>query len=442
MTGCGHARPGAPAEATEEVDTVVATVPIGVTPVEAASPLQEEATPTPSDAPIAEGYDPFAEVRPISVRGFLMPPTVQHVSETTAQIMFQFEEAQPGILFYRTPGEPPGPVNSVVLDPSYDRHFLTLEDLTPSTKYEFIVRVGEGEPETLQDVPLVGSRWGSVTFRTPPFGPPLRFAVIGDSGFAEPVTFSLAQQMANFDPHFVLHVGDLVYRVYDDPDPYFSYQFKYYGPFYEVLHQGPLYPAVGNHDITDPDIILWDRPVYYWAFPPISDPQFPSSEFEERRKWYAFAANNIQFISLDTQVFFGDTGREEQLVWLEERLADPQFDFSIAFFHVPAYSSSIHRDEVFAVRSMSAMLEGAGVPIAFAGHEHVYERLTVGPTTYLTSGGGSAALYPLEDPDPNSEYFNAVSHFLLVEITSDSIEVQAIAANGAVFDEISLPTPP
>jgi hypothetical protein len=150
----------------------------------------------------------------------------------------------------------------------------------------------------------------------------------------------------------------------------------------------------------------------------------------------------VQFISLDTQTFFGESGRLEQLDWLEERLADPRFDRNIAFFHVPPYTSGIYRDEAPAVWQLADMLEGAGVPVVFAGHNHAYERLLVGTTTYLVTGGGSTALYRREKTDSHSEFYDSVSHFLEVEVTSDAIDVRAVAAYGDVFDEVSIPWSP
>jgi len=42
-----------------------------------------------------------------------------------------------------------------------------------------------------------------------------------------------------------------------------------------------------------------------------------------RNQYYTFAYQDIQFIVLDSQVFFGAGGREEQEAWLADRLADP-----------------------------------------------------------------------------------------------------------------------
>ena len=252
----------------------------------------------------------------------------------------------------------------------------------------------------------------------------------------------MGQQMADLAPHFVLHVGDIVYDPGADPDAYQAYQLKYYSPFLPVLQSSPLYPAVGNHDVIEPGSQVFDVPLYYSVFPPFDDPQFPPSAFDSQRKWYAFEANGVQFISLDTQTFFGETGRQEMMVWLEERLADTRFDYSIVFMHVPPYTSGLYRDEVAAVRSLAAMFEEAGVPVVFAGHDHNYQRLSVGPTTYLISGGGSRALYGMTEEDPHNEFFAVENHFLLVEIASDVIEVRAIAADGDIIDEVSLPTPP
>jgi predicted phosphodiesterase len=421
-----------PAEPSPVTANEVATVPSGVTVTPPAISSGEV---------LVESYDPFAEQRPLSQTSYLIPPTVQHVAETAAEILFQFESPQPASLIYRSVADDMSPVESLALDPDSERHFVRLEGLAPATTYQFVVRLGDGTLETLEDVPFQGSLWGAQTFRTPPYDEPVRFAVIGDSGFAEPVTFTLAQQIADFDPHFVLHVGDVVYRVDEYADPYAAFQAAYYAPFKPVLQRAPIYPVVGNHDLESATLLA-GVPFYYWAFPPVNDPQFPPSTFEDQRNWYAFSVGDVQFVSLNTQTFFGEPGRGEQVAWFEERLADPRFDYSIVFFHVPPYSSAIHIEDGAAVSQLAEMIEAAGVPVVFAGHEHAYERLSAGSTTYFISGGGSGVVYAQEEVNPNSEVFISQSHYLQVEIVSVFIVVRAIAADGSVIDEVSLPTSP
>lgn len=430
---CGPLAGRAPVSPPEMIPEV-ATVPPGVTVTPA--PGLAQATPT-------ESYNPFADERPLSQIGFMLPPTVQHVTDTVAEILFQFEVPQPGILVYRPVADPPSPTQSLPLDPLPERHVVRLEGLTPGSTYEFVVRLGDGPLETLNDVPFQGTRWGVQTFRTPPYVEPLRFAVIGDSGFAEPVTFTLAQEIADFDPYFVLHTGDVVYHAEDYPSPGEAFQAAYYAPFKPVLQRAPIYPVVGNHDL-DPPTFHAGAAFYYLAFPPFSDADFPPSDVQGRRQWYAFAANDVQFIALNTQTFFGEPGRKEQLDWFEEQLADPRFAYSVVFAHVPPYSSSsVHPEDGVAVSEVAALVEGAGVPLVFTGHVHAYERLSAGPTTYFISGGGSGVIYaPGEGRHPNSQVFVSQSHYLQVEITSDLIVVRAVAADGSLIDEVSLPAPP
>lgn len=432
-----------PILSSPEVEAIP-TVPVGVTQV-GPELEQEAATPAPTETP-EDTYDPFTEKRPLGEIGYEMPPTVQHVTETTAQILFQLKVPAPGVAFYRsTSGGTRGPIQRQPLDPTYERHELLLENLTPGSTYEFIVQLGDGTPETLQNVHFQRGLWGKQTFRTPPYDPPMRFAVIGDSGFGEPVTFALAQQIADFDPHFVLHAGDLAYRTSEDESPYQAYRQKYYAPFLNVLHLAPVYPTPGNHDISEvlePGTYLFDRPFYYWAFPPIVDPQFPSSTFDNARKWYAFEANGVRFISLDTQVYFGEAGRLEQEAWLAEQLADTSFETTIVLMHVPTHTSGQYINEMPAVRTLADVLEGAEIPLVFTGHNHAYERVRVGATTYITTGGGSTSIYPLEETDPYSEFYAAESHYVEVEVGSDTIDIRAIGATGDLIDEVSLPTSP
>ena len=143
---------------------------------------------------------------------------------------------------------------------------------------------------------------------------------------------------------------------------------------------------------------------------------------------------------LDSQAIFGAGGREAQDAWMKERLADPRFRNTIPVFHVSPYSSSIvHPDDGDPIRlSWNYLFEAANVPLVVSGHFHHYERLNANGITYVVSGGGSSTLYAKGGSLPESQLYVPRTHFVLLEIHQDRIELSAIAREGDTFDQSTI----
>jgi len=314
--------------------------------------------------------------------------------------------------------------------------------LISGVDYQVVVGLSAGD-NLYQPPNYRGKDWGLVYFHTPGGEEPLRIGVIGDSGLGEESTLALAEQMVSHDLDFVLHTGDVVYLMNNHPEPFEAYAEKYYKPLAPLLHEVPIYPVVGNHDIER--ATLWGgRPFYYYAFPPFATTTFSPSDFNGQNQWYAVAYGPIQFLMLDTQTLFGEDGLVEQTAWLEERLADERFDFSIPVFHVPPYSSGPHKDEGPIVEQIwGHLFVSDQIPVVFSGHEHFYERLEVDGMTYLISGGGSSVLYNMVEQHSQNQVFFREMHFVLMEIYEDRIEISAITEAGELLDQfnISLKSP-
>ncbi len=90
------------------------------------------------------------------------------------------------------------------------------------------------------------------------------------------------------------------------------------------------------------------------------------------------------------------------------------------------------------VRGWADEFEAAGLPLVISAHDHVYERLVHGPTTYIVSGGGSATTYSLIAPNENSKFFASASHFTLFDVYPDRIEVKAIGVEGELIDQATI----
>ncbi len=402
-----------------------------------ATPAPPTATPTPTFTPSITPL-PSAEVRILEVASapeYLLPLRVQHLTPTTAALLFELRTPLAGYLLYR-PFPARGNVWTLLeLDPSVSRHHLLLEWLRPDSRYQ--VQVGLGSSPDDLKAPRAGERpWGPLLIRTPPADQTsLRVGVFGDSGFGQKVTRDLVALMASKNLDFVIHVGDLVYKPEDDDGPLSAYLSKLFLPLQPLLTAVPFYPVIGNHDLDAATNWQGDA-FYFYAFPPILESTDSSTMPPTRNAWYAFSYGDIRFLMLNSQAFFGDGGREEQTAWLEQQLADSRFRTTIAVFHVPPFTSGIYGDQGAPIRSeWLPLLRQAGVRLILSGHDHNYQRLHLeGGITSIISGGGSSVLYGLEELLPQSQAFFRRTHFVLMEISQDRITLSAIDLDDEVFD--------
>jgi predicted phosphodiesterase len=404
-------------------------------PVQASNtPLMLVPTPTPLPSPT-----------PVVVGGvsadvaYTLPLTVQHVTDTSATLFCELSVLSRGVLLYE-PLE--GDVRTqlqVALNPNDTKQQIVLDGLLPGIKYQAEIGILGADGTSLQQPRYMEQPWGSITFRTASGEEPLRVGVVGDSGFGQQATFDLAARMAASDLDFVLHTGDVVYDIEKNADAYEAYALKYYLPFAPVLHAMPIYPVVGNHDV-ERAAMFQEMAFYYDAFPAFADLRFSAPSTGGLNQWYAFAYGNVQFLMLDTQTFFNEQGRAEQPAWLSERLADDRFAYSIPVFHVPPFTSGLHPSDGLPVQSeWLPLFDAAKVPLVLSGHDHNYQRLEADGIPYIISGGGSATLYNEGAASPESKIFVRKTHFVLLEIYKDRIELQAIALGGEVLDQVTIP---
>ena len=403
--------------------TATSTPELTPSPSPSATP---NTTPTPTPA-TEVGYSTAAAS--VSYR---IPLTVRHVTSETAVLFFELEVPAAGYLLYRP--TKPGSVGWFLhpLDPGAARHQIELVGLSAGAEYQ--ARVGLGKSLSDLRAPwLFGARWGDVTFETTELGSPeLRIGVIGDSGFGQRSTFDLAQLMASYRLDFVLHTGDLAYRVNEETDPVEGYAKKYFLNLAPLLTSLPVYPVPGNHEY-DLETYWLDRPFYFYAFAGVG------IQGAANESWYSFSQAGIQFLMLDSQVFHGVAGRASQTAWLAERLTDPSFRFSIPVFHTPPFTSGRHRNDGKALAAeWLPRFEAASVPLVLSGHDHNFERILYNGITYVVSGGGSRTLYPDSGFVPGSQAFAMQTHFVLLEISGDRISVVAINLADEVLDRATI----
>jgi len=437
MAGCGPtSRPGSAGSAADTA-TGLATGQTPAALLQSATPTNPATvTPVPTQTPIPGPPVPdlFSQEPPLSAVAYVLPLTVQHVTEISATLFLELSQPVPGSVFYR-PAAGDAAARAIPLDPTQARHQLRLENLQPGVEYQ--VQVGLSEAGGILRQPAFREQaWGELRFRTTSGREPLRFGVFGDASFGDPATMALVERMLTYDLDFAIHTGDVVAEIQNDPSPVEAYATKFYTTLSGLLHRMPLYTVIGNHDYDQP--ARWqDQPFYYYAFPPFTDPGLQGIGDSGTRQYYAFTYRGVQFMLLDTQAIYGVPGRAEQDDWMAGRLADTRFRYTIPVFHVPPFfSGSVHPQDGIPIRqSWHAILAAAKVPLVFSGHSHHYERSLADGITYIVSGGGSSILYAPGDILPESQIYARRTHFVLVEIYTDRIELTAIDKDGEILDQ-------
>ncbi|MEJ2562008.1 MAG: metallophosphoesterase [Anaerolineales bacterium] len=367
-----------------------------------------------------------------------IPLTLQFVDESSASFFFKLDQPQEGALFV---WDGRGLVGQMEFDAQVTRHQFDLFGLEPGVGYSAIV--GLRDESGLYFPPaFADGGWAAIDFETLESAwEPIRMGVIGDSGFGEQLTYDLLTEMAAFDLDFVVHTGDVVYRVYEDPDPATAFGRKYFLPFAPILHQMPVYAVPGNHEF-EIATLLDDLPFYFHVFPPILDEARGLRGSDGLREYFRFSIGDYQFILLNSQAFYGSGERDAQTAWLEEQLQDQSVKHSIIVSHIPPFTSGKYEKDGGPLRSRWVPLfEASNVRLVLSGHDHNYQRLEVNGITYVVSGGGSTSLYPLSLAHPDAKAFERRSHFVLLELYRDRIELISIARGGEVLDQATIPLP-
>ena len=246
----------------------------------------------------------------------------------------------------------------------------------------------------------------------------LKFAIIGDSGTGSSSQYKVAEKLiashAKFPYEFVLMMGDNLYSGNGPKD----YQKKFEEPYKPLLDSGlKFYAALGNHDNTD-------------------ERNYKPFNMGGQRYYTFKPKNGVRVFALDSNYM-----DQPQLQWLEKELTASGSDWKIVFFHHPLYSSGGTHGSDFQLRAqLEPMFLKHGVDAVFSGHEHFYERIKPQKGIYYFTSGGAAKLRDgdVKKTDLTAKSFDAGYHFMLIEITKDTMYFQAISDQGKVVDSGAL----
>lgn len=406
-----------------------------VTSVSEATPTE---TPLSTLTPVPQPTVPL--VQEASEVGYIIPLHVLHKTQEHFTLMFELDTTLAGRVYWWPADGSLHYADYVSFEAGAARRLIAVGGLEPGQTYKMALGL-EGEDGLDRMPPFLGELWDPIevsTLNDPAL--PLTIGIIGDSGFGEAITETLAQRLANQEPDLVVHTGDLVYLSYQEGSPLAAYQQKWYRTLSPLLRKTVIYPVVGNHDL-DADTVYEGIPYYFNAFPMIESLEggWADAPMGAERQWYSLEWGALQILFLNTQQLYGGAGRAAQDAWLTTRLQDDSFGATMIVFHVPPLTSGRHGlDGRVVASSWVQAFEQSNVFLVLSGHDHNYERLEQNGITYVVSGGGSTVLYPRRELLAQSIHFEAKSHYVLLEISEKSVGLQVYDADGQLIDTTTL----
>ena len=305
-------------------------------------------------------------------------------------------------------------------------HSIRLDGLEPATMYAY--RVGDGK------------RWSEwFQFRTASAkDEPFTFVYFGDAQNSIRSLWSRVIREANqHAPRaaFMLHAGDLIST--DDSDAQWGEWFGAGGWLNGMI---PVVATPGNHEYTDDD-----RVSAHWR-PQFAFPLNGPADLEETVYWIDYQGARI--ISLNSMERI-----EEQIVWLESVLSDPDRPkWTIVTFHFPIFSGAKDRDNPELRAAWQPVLEKHGVDLVLQGHDHTYARSGLGGpsnnvaegvrakssnTVYVVSVSGPK-MYQAQDHWEAKRAASGAQLFQVIRVSPEQIRYEARLGTGNLYDAFTI----
>lgn len=254
----------------------------------------------------------------------------------------------------------------------------------------------------------------------------LTFAVIGDSGTGKAGQYAVARQMKAIHEknrfEFVLMLGDNIYSNGNAK----HFQKKFELPYEPLLNAGvKFYASLGNHDVRRG-----------------REAQLNYDKFNMNgQSYYSFAQGDVEFFALDSTRM-----NAEQIAWIEAKLKASTARWKVAFFHHPLYSSGKRHGSEMNLRGvLEPLFTRFGVNAVFSGHDHFYERIKPqqGVQYFVQGASGQLRKNGMKKKTNLTAASNDVTHsFLLVQVKTAEMQVEAISETGEVIDKITIPSAP
>jgi hypothetical protein len=385
------------------------------------------------------GYANSMRLVPELLANFQRGPFVANASTNSIQVVWRTPMAADSTVDFGTDQMMGAHISDSALTTN---HVLTLTGLLAGTEYFYRVRSTAGTTTAVSPV---------FSFRTLKPSGDFTFLVTGDSEDGSARKYQIARLMDQTQADLVFHCGDHMYYNFQlGREDYRT--LSVFGP---KMRSVPFYFSMGNHDINPTS---FDQP-FLQTFCLPTNPVTGTSHF------YSFDQGDAHFAVLflpwltDVPELrpYQLTNGSPQYSWLTNDLATSTKPWKFLFMHIPFANSGHHSldddnnngivDHVELQQMLLPIAQRYGVQVVFSGHEHDYERSNpMGGVHHIVVGGGGS-FQPndyFERDSANSQYYLRPG-FVRVAVQGDSLLLQAIGTNGAVFDSMTIqrrPPPP
>ena len=256
-------------------------------------------------------------------------------------------------------------------------------------------------------------------FTLAPAGRAVRVVAFGDFGQGTEAQKSVAEAMLRehrarpFD--FGLTTGDNFYpRGMESPaDPRWK-------SWWEELYT-PLgikfYATLGNHDWVNPDSVAAEL-IYAGR----------SESWRMPAPYYTFHAGPVQFFAVDTDEISG-----AQAAWLREELDKSKAAWKVVYGHHPVFVSNVwgapYTEETR--RLLWPVIKGRA-DLYLSGHHHSLQHLRSPEDGmhFVTSGGGGAGTYPLNEREPLLLFARSTYGFTTIEAGERELTFRHVGQDG------------
>lgn len=370
------------------------------------------------EPPACEGAPVLRTLSQDADETFDLGPYVMSVTRTSAVIMWRTLDAVDGKVVYRVGDD--GEELEIAVDTLETIHEIPITDLATDTEVTYHVESG-------------GIVSQEHVFRTAPLpDTPVRFVGWADSQSGWEVFTEQVPLLVDDGPSFVIGVGDLVSNGKNDPD----WKQQLFGPARPLLHQIPLFAAIGNHEGNSHN--WYDLLSYPY---PEGDPDHES--------YYSYSWGNVFAVVIDPYKLpcaFGGVDTPHS-AWLKEVVASEAAQaatWRIAYAHEPAISESwgdgscTYHGNTCVREGIMPLLAENGFHAYFAGHTHAWERGEVEGVVHLIMGGGGGHTDAWCWDLPETKVVHTAHHHIRVDAGCDTLRIEGVGLDGQVFDWIEL----
>ncbi|MHA1770488.1 MAG: metallophosphoesterase [Candidatus Thorarchaeota archaeon] len=271
-------------------------------------------------------------------------------------------------------------------------------------------------------------------FKTAPAdGQPFKLIVLGDNrpgsdtAPEQPAVLSeIINQVIAENPDIVVMTGDYIYSLSTSDSSNWNIWAKFTNISDRLGHYVPIYAVIGNHDYQDSQGTL--RPQFFLdAFEQFNEPNLYSS--------FDFAGVHFTILNSEEKGYEGQI-RGEQWNWLVNDLTAAGNRTKFVFAHRPLYPLK-HIGSAMDVNqtnkaALQQLFEDKNVTLFAAGHDHLFNRLTVNGVVHVITGGAGAPLY--SNPWGGNYY-----HYFRVAVRSDTINMTSVRPDGTDVENYKLP---